>query len=207
MAKPGQKDNSTYRQKVALRLMVLKRARALGEPVVLETHGGYGKIGDVVYADVARGVVFEKEEARCEVLAVKRPGWSVFQADSTKALQAGAGGFVAPTILDLDPYWDPWPTILAFFTSRRAFAPRMWVVVQDGLRNKARISPTTSSTLAPMVPRFGNKLYRQYLETCAELMRDAASRAGYDVEHFAGYYTGANQGMTHYAALLGGRPE
>lgn len=55
------KDNSTYRQKVALRQMVLNW---IDEPIVLEAYGGNGKLFNACYSHIARGVVIEKTSQR-----------------------------------------------------------------------------------------------------------------------------------------------
>lgn len=193
-------DNQTYRQKMMLRQLVMKR---IAEPVVMETHGGFGHIGNVVYAGVARGVVFEKDEARADVLARQRPTWAVYNVDSERAIRAGAGAHLAVNMVDLDPYGDPWPTIEAFFTSKRPRADELHLVVTDGLRSKARMRASWSSgTLAEMVRRYGNELFPVYLQICRELMGVKAAAAGYTVAGFHGYYCGRMNAMTHYAARL-----
>ena len=53
-----QKDNSTFRRKAALRTAALGE---LHDPVILETHGGYGKLWERCYRHVGQGVVFENQ--------------------------------------------------------------------------------------------------------------------------------------------------
>lgn len=183
-----------------LRQLVMKR---IADPVVMETHGGFGHIGNVVYAGVRTGVVFEKDEARADVLARQRPTWAVYNVDSERALRAGAGAHLMVNMLDLDPYGDPWPTLEAFFTSPRPRAAELHLVVTDGLRAKVRMRAAWSgNTLAEMVRRYGNELFPVYLDVCRELLGQKAGAAGYTVAGFHGYYAGKMNGMTHYAARL-----
>jgi hypothetical protein len=194
------KDNSTFREKAAL------RRRALGwidDPVVLETHGGAGKLYRAVYAHVAQGAVFEQDERKAEVLAGQRPTWAVYQGDCVAALADGAAGWLPANILDLDPYGEPWPALRAFFQSERPRPGRMVVVVNDGLRQKVRAGGAWSvGSLARVVQRFGNDLHDRYLEACHWLVTEEVRPAGYAVTHFEGYYCGHNQQMTHYLAVL-----
>jgi len=199
-----QKDNSTFRQKAALRRALL---REVTEPVVMETHGGIGALYRACYSRVTRGVVFEKDERKSSLLASQRPTWAVYEADSERALQVGAGAHLTVNVLDLDPYGEPWPCVKAFFTSERPFAPRMWVVVNDGLRQKLRVGGAWSvESLRAAVARFGNDLHGDYLAVCRWLLAEHAKAAGYTLRRFNGYYcgegTGAGQQTTHYAALL-----
>lgn len=198
------KDNSTFAQKAVLRREALALLAARGvDPVVLETHGGQGKLYDACYADIPRGVVLERDESRALFLARQRPMWSVYCAESAAALLAGAGAHLEITLLDVDPYGECWPTLAAFFGSARPFAPRMVVAVNDGMRQYlATKCAWRSATLRPMVERYGNDLHPVYLEVCEELLRTHAAQAGYGIERFGGYYCGHNQAMTHFMALL-----
>lgn len=194
------KDNSTLRHKVALRMRMLA---LIDTPVVLETHGGAGMIWSRCYSHLDRGVVFEKDAIKAGRLARQRPTWAVYEADTARALAAGAGAHLPVTVLDVDPYGDPWPTIAAFFTSTRPRAPRLSVVVNDGLRHKVRLGGAwTTGTLAPLVKQYGNDLHDVYLEVCQELMRTEAAKAGYALGRFGGYYCGHRGQMTHYLAVL-----
>lgn len=195
-----QKDNSTFQQKAALRRAVITE---IADPVVMETHGGVGALYRACYSRVRQGIVFETTERKAELLAGQRPSWSVYQSDSTKALTAGAGAHLEINLLDLDPYGEPWPTIGAFFQSDRPRAPKLWIVVNDGLRQKIQLGGASKvRSLQSMVTKHGNNLYGCYLEICRELMAEHAKAAGYEVRRFRGYYCGHANGMTHYAALL-----
>jgi len=195
-----QKDNSTFQQKAALRRAVLAE---IDRPVVMETHGGIGAIYRACYSGVKQGIVFETNERKADILAGQRPSWSVYQSDSTKALAVGAGAHLEVNVLDLDPYGEPWPTIAAFFGTDRPRANRLWVVVNDGLRQKVGMGGAGKvGSLQKMVQRYGNNLHDIYLDICRELLAEHAKAAGYALRRFRGYYTGHAQQMTHYAALL-----
>lgn len=199
-----QKDNSTFRQKAALRRVALKRLADLGvsAPVVLETHGGSGRLFDACYAHLDSGAVFEKDPTKSARLGRQRPTWAVYEADCIEALAAGAGRHLQIDLLDVDPYGDCWPVLDAFLTSDRPFAPVMALAVNDGLRQKLAIGAWDVASMQDMVLRYGNKLHDRYLEICLELLEEKAARAGYDVDHFAGYYTGHGKNMTHFLAVL-----
>jgi hypothetical protein len=194
------KDNTTFRQKAALRRKVLAEVK---NPVVMETHGGYGELYKACYRSIERGVVFEKKPEAVAYLCRQRPTWAVYEADCVKALQHGAGNHLEITLLDLDPYGSPWDAIGAYFSSARPFAKQMHVVVQDGLRQHIRRAGAWHvGVLKDMVLRFGNDLQDQYLEVCRVMMAEKSASAGYTLAHFKGYYCGALQQMTHYWAVL-----
>ena len=175
----------------------------LRDPVVMETHGGYGRLWEACYAHLAHGIVFEKDSERASHLVLQRPSWAVYEADSEAALRLGAGAHLEVNLLDLDPYGDPWPTIAAFFASDRPRAPEMFVVVNDGLRMSARLRTAWhTGSLAPIVGKYGNDLGPVYLDVCEELMRENGAKAGYQLEAFSGYYCGHLGNMTHYLARL-----
>lgn len=196
-----QKDNTTLQQKVSLRLDLLRRIPA---PIVLETHGGEGRVWFRCYRDVARGVVFEKDPAKADLLARQRPSWSVYEADCEKAIAAGAGSHLQVNVLDLDPYGEPWTALAAFFASKRPFPEVIGLAVNDGIRIPlASNRGWKISTLAPAVAKFGNhQLYARYLEAARFLVEHYAGPRGYEVEWWRGYYCGKAQKMTHYAAVL-----
>lgn len=169
----------------------------------METHGGAGALYRACYSHLARGVVFEKDAAKCDLLARQRPGWAVYETNVETALAVGAGSHLEINVLDLDPYGEPWPTLKAFLSSERPRAPRLWVVVNDGLRQKVRIGGAWSvGSLHAAVQRFGNNLDPIYLDVCRWMVAQYAEAAGYTLRRFYGYYTGHGQQMTHYAATL-----
>ena len=198
-------DNSTFKHKVALRRAMLDKLAEVGidSPTLMETHGGYGHIWKTVYPHLEQGVVFEKDARKVAHLGKQRPTWAVYEGDCIEALAAGVGGRLAIQVVDIDPYGEPWPVMDAFFTSEREFAPIMAVVVNDGLRQALGLGRAWDvKSMADMVLKYGNDLHPIYLEVCRELITEKAAQAGYTVSHFSGYYCGANQGMTHYLAML-----
>lgn len=206
MAKSAKKDNSTFREKKALRLRALADLAALGidQPTIMETHGGAGKLWAACYAELAQpGVVFEKDPKKAERLAQQRPGWAVYEGDCENALREGIGGHVVVDLLDVDPYGGALNTIAAYLESRRPFAPVLAVVVNDGMRQALSMGAAWSiHALEPFVERYGNDLYGVYGEICGEYIRDKAAAVGYSVSRFAFYYCGDKHFVTHWYALL-----
>lgn len=199
----SKKDNLTLSAKVMLRQTAL---RLLGEPpVILETHGGRGDIWSNVYRDFPAGVVFEKDSDKADELAVQRPDWAVYESDVEIALAAGAARLWTFNYLDADPYGAAWPALRAFFGSARPFAPRMVVVINDGLRFTACGGAAwRNEILAPFAARYGNhNIWRVYPDKIApELLAEATAPAGYRVTHYDGYVTGVMGKMVHVLAVL-----
>jgi hypothetical protein len=196
-----QKDNSPFAGKVAERRLVL---REIAAPVIMECYGGLGKIWRACYSEVGAGVVFEKDPARAGILGLQRPTWAVYEADCVVALQAGAGAHLVVNLLDLDPYGEPWPAVDAFFASTRPRAPELWVVVNDGLRQKIKATGGWDvASLQPMVARYGiSEMCARYLDVCREMLQEKAAPAGYRLDRFQGRYCGHAKQMTHYLARL-----
>ena len=195
-----QKDNSTYKQKVALRRKLLS---FVDTPIVMETHGGEGKLYNACYTHIGQGVVFEKNSDKSAVLGKQRPTWAVYEADCVMALAGGAGAHLAVNFVDLDPYGEPWPAIDAFFSSDRPFPPCLVLAVNDGLKLKIGTGAAWHvKSLMGVVRKYGTNLYGRYLDICAELVNEKAAQAGYRLSRFAGYYCGHSLGITHYGAVL-----
>lgn len=195
-----QKDNSTLSHKLVLR----RRALALcPRPAwVLETHGGWGRIGERVY-DGCRGVVIEKTQDKASHLARQRPGWRVYQAVSEAALAAGLASGVAFDLIDLAPYGSPFPVMRALFEHPRELGDSLQLVVNDGLRQKVKLGGAWQvHDLREVVCRRGNDLYDDYLDAARECVEAIVAAAGYRVSHWHGYYTGSHGDMTHYWATL-----
>jgi hypothetical protein len=196
------KDNSEGHLKASLRLQA---RRMLSGPItMLETHGGMGHLWRAVFADVTSGVVFEVESRKAEALAVQRPTWSVYEADSRKALTAGAARHLVFNLIDVDPFGDPWGTIEAIFTNDRPLAERIVITVNDGMHRKVKVQGGWSArSLQPAVRHFGNHgLNARYLEMCRWNMERLVSPAGYAIREWTAYHCGLSMTMTHYAALL-----
>lgn len=195
-----QKDNSTINRKVSLRRQALKRVSA--DALVLETHGGYGRIYERVYYK-HRGVVIEKDPRKAAQLARQRPAWRVYNALAERSLAAGLAKDVPFGLIDLDPYGSPFDVLDGLLKPGRAFADRVELVVNDGMRNKVRIGGAWHvHCLKNIVARRGNDLLDVYLEVARELVDELAARIGYAVASWTGYYCGHNNDMTHYHASL-----
>lgn len=205
MSKKAQKhDNLTFRQKIML------RQTALGllydaEPVILETHGGHGDVWSALYHTVTTGVVFENQPDRADELAAQRPTWAVYEADVEIALAAGAGRHLTFNYMDVDPYGACWPALNAFFSSKRPFAPRMVLAINDGLRFAACGGAAwRNEILAPFAARYGNhNIWYVYPELIApELLATAVAPAGYRITYREGYTTGVIGKMVHILAVV-----
>lgn len=193
------KDNSTLRQKAALRRNLL---REIEWPVILETHGGWGVIYERCYSAVERGVVFEKDEDKVAALARQRPGWGVYEADCVRSIAAGAVDDWGINFVDVDPYGEPWPVLEALFRREMRWPSRLALAVNDGLRQKLRIGAWDVGSMQEVVARYGNKVADQYVEICREKVEEIVEQAGYGLLHWTGYYCGTNDNMTHYGAVL-----
>jgi hypothetical protein len=196
-----QKDNSTFSRKAELRVKALLE---LERPVVLETHGGFGKLFSRCYSHVPDGVVFETKPEKCAVLARQRPSWAVYEADCVRALGAGVGHHLPVNFVDLDPYGEPWPVLDAFFAGLRRGPGRLVLVVNDGLRQKLKMNGGWNvASKRTVVDRLGNgAMYSNYLAICRDLVKAKGGAAGYELKNWTGYYCGFADQMTHYAAVL-----
>lgn len=203
-------DNASRGHKAQLRaraLLELEQYKV--EPVVLETHGGWGKLYADCYTHIARGLVCEKSPDKADKLLKQRGHkWGVFECDVEKALRLGLGRWLPINFVDVDPYGDPWPTIDAFLQSSRPLPAQLMFAVHDGLRHLAqRQRGWTSKTLEPIVRKYGNTdLFGRWLDICKEMMGERAVQAGYRMEKWTGYYPLRNDYGSHhstlYAALL-----
>ena len=195
------RDNSTFQLKVSMRRNLLSEIDA---PIVIETHGGYGRLWSACYTHLLDGVVFEKDRAKVEVLARQRPTWAVYEADCVRALAEGAGSHLMVNLYDVDPWGDPWSTLEALFSSKRPRPERLCVAVTDGLRDSARAGHGWAArSLRWAVQRYGNTaLYPRYREICFEMFSRLVGSAGYDLRKWMSCYAGHHERMTHYAAVL-----
>lgn len=195
-----QKDNTTYSDKVTIRKLAMHE---VSDPIVMECYGGFGHLYRACYSSARTGVVFESKSEKCAVLGLQRPHWAVYQAECVNALTNGAGAHLCVNVLDLDPYGEPWPALDAFMSTERPRAPRLALVVNDGLRQKIRMGGAWNvHSLRDVVSKYGNDLHDHYLEICRELVQTKAAQAGYRLDRFAGKYCGHAQQMTHYLAVL-----
>ena len=194
------KDNSTFSSKRSDRLKTLQE---IDIPVVMETHGGWGKVFASCYSPY-EGCVFENDRVKADFLASQRPGWAVYRGDAEKAIRLGAGSHLGINLLDCDPYGSPWPYISAFFETRRSFEPIMAVVANDGMRHKLKRGASWScEVLRDACNKMSQRdVYEKYNEIVLDLMVKITSQAGYKLRKWFCYYTGDKQAMTHYAAIL-----
>lgn len=205
MTASKQQDNSTFEQNLRLRRAVLHAAPP--EPVVLETHGGFGRLYERAWFKARTGVVVEKVEGKAAALAEQRPTWRVYQADSLKALRAGIAADLRFDIVDLDPYGSPHDYLDALASSGRTWPDSWHLVVNDGLRQSLALGGAWhSDTMAWAVQKHGNNLHPIYLRVAREAVERFAERLGYLVAGWHGYYTGANSMMTHYWARIERKP-
>ena len=199
--KTKQLDNSTGAQKIALRRAVLLDAPR--RPVVLETHGGFGRIYERTWFKASTGVVIEKDEDKVEHLAQQRPNWRVYQGDSLRALQGGLAADMAFDVIDLDPYGSTLEYLEAFASGGRAWPDRWQLVANDGMKQKLRLGGAWSvKVLRSVVEQQGNDLYDRYLPIVRDAVRSMAARIGFRVVGWHGYHTGDDHDMTHYRAVM-----
>lgn len=205
MPVPMKKDNSTKDQKALLRSKALHALSKFVTPIVLETHGGLGKLFAHCYSHIEQGVVIEKNPVKVQRLLLQRGAtWAIYEGETEAALKAGIGNHLPVNFLDVDPYGDPWPIIDAFLTSKRILPEHLVIVVNDGLRQLVqRGGAWTTATLEDKVKKYGNsELNKRYLEVCRELMVERGVAKGYRMNGWTGYHCGRNGLMTHYAAML-----
>ncbi len=195
------KDNSTFWLKAQLRNQAL---RELTRPVVLETHGGVGKLYARCYASVQDGVVFEQDPYKSAQLGRQRPGWAVYEADCITAMSAGVGGHLPVNFVDFDPWGGPWLAMDAFFSGLNPTVPKLVFVVNDGLPQRLKMHVAWSTEgLEDAVQHFGNAaIYENYLEVCKWLVKRKAAGAGYALRRWTAYLCGFNHHMAHYAAVM-----
>lgn len=199
------RDNKTYEEKVRLRLNLRAKVEDHGPAVVVETHGGFGRLWQRCYSDLPTGVVFETDPVKAATLAVQRPGWSVYESDAEGMIAAGIGFHRPPSLFDIDPYGDPWPIIEAIADQSNRWSRRpVGFAVNDGLRQRLQTgSGWKAKSMAGALAAFGNhNLYKRYLDVCRWLADKTAARVGRRVQAWAGYHCGKMGQMTHYAFLL-----
>jgi len=196
------------------------RSKALFElehPIVLETHGGFGKLYAACYSYLPTGVVFETNSFKSSFLGKQRPTWAVYEADCIRAMAAAVGGHLPINFVDFDPYGGPWAAMDAFFEGLKPKVPRLVFVVNDGLRNRLKMHTAWNTEgLQSIVDRIGNAdVFSNYLDVCKDLVREKAAKGGYCLRRWTGYYcyqrekrtdhqigSAAGDNVTHYAAVL-----
>lgn len=201
MGTSKQLDNSTYSDKVRLRRAVLTCAPPA--PVVLETHGGWGRIFDRTWHRAGSGLVMELVDEKAEALARQRPTWRVYAGDSLKLLRAGVANDVSFDVVDLDPYGSSLEYLDALATTGRQWPDQWQLVVNDGLRKRLPLGVAWSTPrVQRYVLKYGNNLYPVYLQVLREVVEDFAASIGFRVTAWHCYATGEWGDMTHYWAKL-----
>lgn len=196
-------DNSTFHLKAELRRQALASLRKSGaEPVVLEAFGGNGKLFKRVYAGIEQGLVFERDLAKAERLAIQRPSWLVYGSDCVPALFSGVGSDLPVNFLDLDPWGGPWDALEAFVEADRIFPDRLDVVVNDGMKRTVLMrGGWQAGRLKELVAEYGNDLNESYLDVCKILIQKLTASRGYRLAAFKGYYI-RKKTVAHYWATL-----
>lgn len=185
---------------------MLRRAllREFDHPVILETHGGMGRVYAACYERYP-GAVFELAPDRVDRLARQRPNWAVYEGDAATLIEHGAGSHLPISLFDIDPYGSAWPFVDAIFAHWPGRLPDRWGLVgNDGIRQYTKLHTAwRSADLAPFVERYGNeRLYRYYREICEEAIAEKAAQAGYALSRWTSYYCGHALANTHYAAVF-----
>lgn len=193
-------DNQHLGLKVSLRERCIAEAD-IQTLIVCETHGGFGKLGQLCYGEATLGMVVEKDAARASALARQRPTWRVYCADSAEVFAEGLGAEIAFTVLDCDPYGQCWPTLTGFFQSSRRVAEHLAVIATDGARQKMRLGGFDMRGWEPWQDRFGPNLWDVYLLCCRERFTGLVVQAGYTVTWWHGQYSRTGQ-QTYFAAAL-----
>lgn len=196
-----QKDNSTIHEKIRLRRQILARCKT--PPLVLETHGGHGRIYERTWFKARGGLVLEKDDAKAEHLAIQRPTWAVYQGDCEKALAAGLARSTPFDIIDLDPWGQPFSVMAALALPGRVFPDTWHLVVNDGTRQATmRGVSWHMEALKVQVAKYGANLYPIYLQVARECVEEFANKIGFEIAGWTGHYAGKNELMTHYWAML-----
>jgi hypothetical protein len=156
--RPVKVDNGQTGLKLAVRSAAIEAARPEN---VVETHAGLGFLRSRMYSGFG-GAVCEKDRAKAERLAAKFRNLTVVYGDSLAYLKVPDFGFVA-SLVDIDPYGDPWPHVRACM-SCKALPGRFVLAVTDGLVQSCRLSTTLkASSLRPVAAAFGaHDLFRRY---------------------------------------------
>ena len=175
--------------------------REIENPVVMETHAGFGKLYERLYSHVVQGVAFEKDENKANVLAIQRPTWAVYNNDSKQMLEAGVGFHIPLNFFDLDPYGDPWPTLDALLMNADKLPDRFGVAVNDGLRRFVMLGRGGKSSVASYLVRHGSQAGEKYPKICQEIMADKLGKVGLELVKWAVHSSGHGGQMTNYTAV------
>jgi len=178
--------------------------------VILDAFGGAGSIFRKVYPHVTSGTVIEREPSKVDLLCWQRPTWAVYQGDTPALLRSGVGGHQSTSLLDVDPYGQPWDALGAFFASLseglRPQSPTLYVVVNDGarqyLRRRAAAIWETDWLPEDLLKHYGNALELNYTEVAKTMLERLGASVGYDTTWMDAYQTGHVAQNTHYACRM-----
>ena len=190
--------------KTGLRRKLLKQLSLESKQVqILETHGGKGRVWERVYSGFS-GVVIEKNPDKTEFLVIQRPTWKVYEGDSVRLLFGGLCRAEAFSVIDVDPYGEPWPIFRALVERHDAWPSSFGIAVNDGLRQKLKLGGGWNvNSVKHLAERYGNRaMYSNYLAVCKVMIEEMFAPLGFSITWWHGYYCGANNDMTHYAAVL-----
>lgn len=195
------KDNSGIMVKIKMRSMLLKE---LPSARILESHGGVGRIYSMIYSGIEKGVVFEKDKRKAEILMRQRPKWSVYCGDCVPAISKGVGFHVEPNFFDIDPYGEPWPVIFSIFENSHRIPDKWCMVVNDGLRQKLQMGGGWSvKSMKDEAKVFGSSnMAKNYHMIVEEKISNLCEMNGFDVKKWAIHYSGRGKQMTHYAGVF-----
>jgi hypothetical protein len=197
------KDNSGIKDKIALRKRAIEQIKKhTGDLVVLDAYAGSGKLYERFYRGML-GVAMDSSEEKCAYLANQRPTWPVYECDAPAAIAAGIASNIPFSIVDIDPYGDPWPCISAFLDSDRQRSETFVLAVNDGLRQSIKMGIAWRvRSMHDAVMEFGTDLNDRYLEICRWMIEKKSHATGYSLVGFEGFYGGHAKQMSHYYALI-----
>ena len=194
------KDNSTLSHKLKLRKKALLK---IDDPVILETHSGYGVLFDRCYRDVKKGVAFDLDREKITWVAKQRPEWMVYQADSLYCIKNNIDTGLKFNFIDIDPYGSSLEYVIEFLKSSIERDDHFIIVANDGLRAKLKISAWEVKILKKAILKFGsNSIYKSYLGIVNWMINEFCIETNHELSRFGGYYCGKNNNMTHYIAEI-----
>jgi hypothetical protein len=193
------KDNAGFREKLRLRREALQSA---APGLVLETHAGAGRLAAKLYVGRPR-VAIERDRAKAASLAKHHPELPVYESAAERALAGGLCADRELAVADVDPWGSPWPVLEALFSSPRAFADPLVLVVNDGLRRSLKLGVWwRNASLRAAVEHFGSDLYPIYLEVARWNLDRLVAGQGLRLDTFRGFYGGHGGQMSHYYAVI-----
>lgn len=196
------RDNSTFINKIRLRNRVLADCKS--NPVILETHGGFGRIYERTWWHASSGVVIEKDDKKAQHLCRQRPKWAVYQGDSEAAIDVGLCRNIQFDIIDLDPWGSTIPLLSALSKPGRQFPDRWHLVANDGGWLNAGLGGAWSMKgLEKFVGRDGNHFTQErYREVLKEIVGEFSDKIGFEVAFWFIHRPENTYRLMHYWATL-----